>query len=94
MKRFWKWICKTKTRTLSLCFAILYMIVFDAAALAVNFNGGAVQGELIWCNFAVLLLIIAISGVLTLKIPKVKSVKLGEVEVNMGDNNDESDYDS
>ena len=82
-KRFWKWLRKTKTRTLSLFFAFVAMFVFITAVLMICNNGGTVPDSLIWCVFAVLFLVILMSGVIA-----VTDIRFGDVELHIKSRDD------
>lgn len=76
-KRFWRWLCRTRTRTLTLFFVLLFMVAFTIAVLIISNNGGIVPDSLIYCVFAALVLAIIMSGVIT-----ITDIKIGEIELH------------
>ncbi len=87
LKRFWKWLCKTKTRTVALLFAIIYSIVFTVAVMIMSAFNIQIPAELIVCVFTEVGIIGVTSGAIT-----ISRIKLGEaeLEMNSGDDTDDS----
>lgn len=87
LKRFWKWICKTKTRTLALIYALTKGMAFTVTILIFSACKITVPAELIICVFTEVGVIGLTSGAIT-----IYKLKVGEVEIEMQkseDNNDE-----
>lgn len=88
MKRFWKWLCKTKTRTVISFFCFVVLLTFTAVVLLISNNGGVVPPELIICVFSTFATPIVLSALITLKELSIKRIKVGELEVEMGGNDE------
>lgn len=87
LKRFWRWLCKTKTRTVALLFAIIYSIAFTVAVMIMSALKIQLPAELIICVFIEVGIIGLTSGAIT-----ISKIKLGEaeLEMNSGDDTDDS----
>lgn len=86
MKRFWKWLCKTKTRTLTLFFSLTVMFGFIIVVLIISNNGGTVPDSLIYCTFGALSIAVIMSGAIT-----IKKIKIGEIEFDTEKEGDSDD---
>lgn len=84
IKRFFRWLCKTKTRTVMLFVVFLFMTGFTAATMLICNNGGTVPDALIYCVFASLIVMVIMSGAIT-----IKSFRIGEVELELKEKSEE-----
>lgn len=78
LKRFWKWLCKTKTSTVALVFAIAYSLAFTVAIFVFSALGITLPGELIVCVYSECAVIGLTSGAIT-----ISRIRVGDVEVEL-----------
>lgn len=78
IKRFWRWLCRTKTRTLSLFFAATLSVAFTVTILIFSWNDKNVPDILIACVFIFAFILIIISGAIA-----IQSIRVGDVEIDL-----------
>lgn len=78
LKRFWKWLCKTKTRTVALFFSIAYSVVFTVTVIILSTFAVSLPESLIICVYTECGVIGITSGAIALK-----SLRVGEVELEL-----------
>jgi hypothetical protein len=86
LKRFWKWLCKTRKSTVIVfaifCLCALYVV----ANLLITNNGGYVDSSLNYCVFGVLtFMALTNCGI------RYAKVKYGEVEIDINPNEENTD---
>lgn len=87
LKRFWKWICRMKTRTLALVYALSKGLGFTVTILIFSAYGITVPAELIICVFTEVGVIGLTSGAIT-----IYKLKVGDVEIEMGKEGEPDEY--
>lgn len=78
LKRFWKWLCKTKTRTVALFFSVAYSVVFTVTVIILSAFAVSLPESLIICVYTECGVIGLTSGAIALK-----SLRVGEVELEL-----------
>lgn len=78
LRRFWKWICKTKTRTVALFFSVAYSVAFTATVIILSIFAVSLPESLIICVYTECGVIGITSGAIALK-----SLRVGEVELEL-----------
>ena len=78
LKRFWKWLCKTKTRTVALFFSVAYSVAFTITVIILSAFAVSLPESLIICVYTECGVIGLTSGAIALK-----SLRVGEVEVEL-----------
>lgn len=78
LKRFWKWLCKTKTRTVALFFSVAYSVAFTVTVIILSAFAVSLPESLIICVYTECGVIGLTSGAIALK-----SLRVGEVELEL-----------
>lgn len=78
LKRFWKWLCKTKTRTVALFFSVAYSVAFTVTVIILSTFAVSLPESLIICVYTECGVIGLTSGAIALK-----SLRVGEVELEL-----------
>lgn len=78
LKRFWKWLCRTKTRTVALFFSIAYSVAFTVTVIILSTFAVSLPESLIICVYTECGVIGLTSGAIALK-----SLRVGEVELEL-----------
>lgn len=78
LKRFWKWLCRTKTRTVALFFSVAYSVAFTVTVIILSTFAVSLPESLIICVYTECGVIGLTSGAIALK-----SLRVGEVELEL-----------
>jgi hypothetical protein len=86
LKRFWKWLCKTKTRTVALFFSVAYSVAFTVTVIVLSAFTVSLPESLIICVYTECGVIGITSGAIALK-----SIRVGDVELEIKSQEVDSD---